>query len=334
MAKQVIDIGAKANDNTGTPIRDAFDMVNDNFTEVYADNFVTNARMADDSVKAAELSTTNAAGSGIDNYILSYDHSSGGFTWVVQSTPDGGLIVSNPANNRVITSTGGSTGDAEANLTFDGTNLVAGGNGSSGGVTVSDGSIQMRTGTGNVAEIRMYCESSNAHYQTIKAQPHSAASSAVLTLPSATGTLVGTGDSNSVSHAMIADNAVDHDELANRYTAVVSKSEQSGTGGSAVDISWDDGSVFKFANSLTGAIELKFDGYKAGQIISIYNLTGTQTITLNSTASGTEVFNKVGGVDYAGGSVNLLQVECVDDSASTPTFNYSVAAYVSDATPS
>ena len=132
---------------------------------------------------------------------------------------------------------------------------------------------------------------------------------------------------------MISNDAVDHDELANRYTAVVSKSEQSGTGGSAVDISWDDGSVFKFASSLNGAIELKFDGYKAGQVISIYNLTGTQTITLNSTASGTEVFNKVGGVDYAGGSVNLLQVECVDDSASTPVFNYSVAAYVSAASP-
>lgn len=203
MAKQTINIGTVANDGNGDTVRDAFDKVNDNFTEVYANDFVTNARMADDSVKAAELSTTNAASSGIDNYILSYDHASGGFTWVVQSTPDGGLIVSNPANNRIITSTGGSTGDAEANLTFDGTDLIAGGNGTSGGVTVSDGSIQMRTGTGSVAEIRMYCESSNAHFQTIKAQPHSAASSAVLTLPSATGTLVGTGDVDTITYTML-----------------------------------------------------------------------------------------------------------------------------------
>ncbi|MER8615958.1 hypothetical protein NKG99_03755 [Mesorhizobium sp. M1409] len=37
MAKQVINIGAIANDGTGTPLRDAYDMINDNFTEVYSD---------------------------------------------------------------------------------------------------------------------------------------------------------------------------------------------------------------------------------------------------------------------------------------------------------
>ena len=35
MAKQTINIGTTANDGTGTPIRDSFDIVNDNFTEVY-----------------------------------------------------------------------------------------------------------------------------------------------------------------------------------------------------------------------------------------------------------------------------------------------------------
>ena len=38
MAKQVIDIGTTANDGTGDPIRDAFDKVNDNFTELYTDD--------------------------------------------------------------------------------------------------------------------------------------------------------------------------------------------------------------------------------------------------------------------------------------------------------
>ena len=37
MAKQTIDIGTTANDGTGTLLRDAFDMVNDNFTELYND---------------------------------------------------------------------------------------------------------------------------------------------------------------------------------------------------------------------------------------------------------------------------------------------------------
>ena len=77
------------------------------------------------------------------------------------------------------------------------------GDGSTGGVSVSDGLIDIRTGTGNVAKVKFYCESSNAHAQTLQAAPHSAASSAVITLPTATGTLVGTGDSGTLPLAAI-----------------------------------------------------------------------------------------------------------------------------------
>jgi len=77
------------------------------------------------------------------------------------------------------------------------------GNGSSGGVSVSDGLVEVRTGTGNVAKVKFYCESSNAHAQTLQAQPHSAASSAVLTLPAATGTLIGSGDTGTLPVAAL-----------------------------------------------------------------------------------------------------------------------------------
>ena len=72
------------------------------------------------------------------------------------------------------------------------------GDGSSGGVAVTDGLVEIKTGTGSVAKVKFYCESSNAHAQTLQAAPHSAASSAVLTLPTATGTLIGTGDSGTL----------------------------------------------------------------------------------------------------------------------------------------
>jgi hypothetical protein len=82
------------------------------------------------------------------------------------------------------------------------------GNGSSGGVAISDGLVDIFTGTGSVSKVKFYCESSNAHAQTLQAQPHSASSSAVLTLPVATGTLIGTGDSGTVSNTMLANNTV------------------------------------------------------------------------------------------------------------------------------
>lgn len=76
---------------------------------------------------------------------------------------------------------------------FLGKNTTIDGNGSSGGITISDGLIDMRTGTGSVSKIKFYCESGNAHFQTLQAAPHSASASNVLVLPS-TGTTLSTRD--------------------------------------------------------------------------------------------------------------------------------------------
>ena len=80
------------------------------------------------------------------------------------------------------------TNSAEKIVT--GKSLVVDGNGSSGGVTISDGTIDLRTGTGSVAKIKFYCESANAHFQTLAAAPHSAGASNTLVLPSAGSNLI------------------------------------------------------------------------------------------------------------------------------------------------
>ena len=53
------------------------------------------------------------------------------------------------------------------NLTTTGTGIIDG-NGSTGGITLADGQIDIRTGTGNVSKVKFYCESGNAHAQTLK----------------------------------------------------------------------------------------------------------------------------------------------------------------------
>tara|TARA_R100000654_G_scaffold4293_7_gene12760 strand:+ start:7316 stop:8278 length:963 start_codon:yes stop_codon:yes gene_type:complete len=320
MAQQTIGVGSVANDGTGDFIRDAFVKVNSNFTEIYADNFVTNARMADASVKAVELATTNTATSSEDNFVLSYDHASGGFTWISQTTPDGGLIVANESNNRVITSSSAGNGNAEANLTFDGTSLIAGGDGSSGGVTVTDGQIDIRTGTGNVAKMKFYCESSNAHAQTLQAQPHSAGSSAVLTLPSATGTLIATGDSDTVTHSM----------LENRYTA---KIDHSGTGNLSIEC--DDASVFLITGNVATAT-YTFNDMKQNQVVDLI-LSGTLSsaaITFaGGTGLGTTTFNKIGSTDFDTSKTNHITLVCVKESNGASIVNYTVNSFAADTTP-
>ena len=78
------------------------------------------------------------------------------------------------------------------------------GNGSSGGVTISDGLVDIRTGTGSVSQVKFYCESSNAHAQTIQPQPHSAGVTNTLTLPAGSSQeLVGTTATQTLTNKSI-----------------------------------------------------------------------------------------------------------------------------------
>ena len=64
MAKQTINIGTTANDGTGDPLRTAFNKANQNYDEIYADDFVVTARIADDAIEYSKLGaefTTSAA---------------------------------------------------------------------------------------------------------------------------------------------------------------------------------------------------------------------------------------------------------------------------------
>ena len=131
----------------------------------------------------------------VDNLISS----AGGLTSVAaDTTPQLGGNLDVNGNDIVSVSNG------NINLLPNGSGkVIVDGNGSSGGVSISDGVIDIRTGTGNVTKVLFYCESSNAHAQTLQAQPHSASSSATLVLPVASGTLIGTGDTGTLPLAAI-----------------------------------------------------------------------------------------------------------------------------------
>ena len=131
----------------------------------------------------------------VDNLISS----AGGLTSVAaDSTPQLGADLDVNGNDIVSVSNG------NINLLPNGSGkVILDGNGSSGGVSITDGVIDIRTGTGNVAKILFYCESSNAHAQTLQAAPHSESSSATIVLPTASGTLIGTGDTGTLPLATI-----------------------------------------------------------------------------------------------------------------------------------
>ena len=78
------------------------------------------------------------------------------------------------------------------------------GNGSSGGVTISDGLVDIRTGTGTRSQVKFYCESSNLHAQTLQPQPHSAGVTNTLTLPAGSSQeIVGTTATQTLTNKSI-----------------------------------------------------------------------------------------------------------------------------------
>ena len=78
---------------------------------------------------------------------------------------------------------------------IDDSSLTIDGNGSTGGVTISDGLVGIKTGTGNVAAIDFYCEVNNAHRVKLKAPAHASFSgNPDVILPNASGTLALTSD--------------------------------------------------------------------------------------------------------------------------------------------
>jgi len=126
----------------------------------------------------------------------------------------------------------------------------------------------------------------------------------------------------------LLDDGVTNAKLENRYKEIVSITTLTGT----VAFNCELGSSFKLSGDLTGAYTINLSNYKKGQMITIFPLKGNQTLNLAGQGSSTNVFNKIGGVDYEdnGSSSNILQIECVDDSATNPIFFYSLGTFVSD----
>jgi len=301
MASQNLIVGIAANANDGDTLRAAFIKVKKMFAEVYGQNYSEQGDLSgtDFKIDASRMETTNTAASSRDGYVMTYDHSTGGFTFKEYFNGD-------------IT-------------------RVQGGSGLSG--DTQSGNATINIDLNDLTEAALDVANDDiAFVDTSDTNATRKESIADLVTAIAGSGLTATNGVLSSSGGGVSANSVDHDELAERYTAIVSKNDTSGTGASAIDIGWDDGTVFNFTATLTGAIELKFDAYKVGQVIDIYGLTGSQTITFTSTGTGTTTVNNVGAGEYDGSATNHIQIVCLAE-GNSPTFNYSTATYTSDNSP-
>tara|TARA_B100001540_G_C15745476_1_gene614269 strand:+ start:722 stop:1435 length:714 start_codon:yes stop_codon:yes gene_type:complete len=171
----------------------------------------------------------------------------------------------------IVTSSNGNillTPNGSGVVRIDGTN----------GIDMESGSIGIKN-SGAVSNIKLYCESSNAHYVQVQSPAHSDYSGNVtLTLPTVTGKIVGT-DANNVTQLPGG--------TAGKTTAVSSSS-----GTTTLNLQLGD----SFTTTLTENTTLAFSNPPSGTGLGCF------IVKVKQHASSAKTLAFPGTVDWAGGS--------------------------------
>ena len=203
---------------------------------------------------------------------------------------------------------------------FLGKDTVIDGNGSTGGITISDGLIDMRTGTGSVSKIKFYCESSNAHFQTLEAAPHSASASNTLVLPSAGSNLISDTATQTLTNKTLTSPDINTPDIDGGAIdgAVIGANTRAAASFTTVNAnstvtvqSLTDGTATLNGGGLTGLTNLSVDNINANaNTISTTNSNGDLILSPNGTGTVTV---PSGYKDRSGfGTTSLVTKEYVD----------------------
>jgi hypothetical protein len=319
MAKQVIGVGAAPNDGNGDNLRNAFIKVNDNFTELYDDD-------------AGDVSSI-IAGTGV-----SVDQGTGNVT-VTNSAPDqtvaltGGTGISTSGTYPSFTITNDSPNATHTGDVTGATALTIA-NDAVNGDKIADDSIDSEHYVdGSIDTAHIADDAVTADKLANSINTEIAANTAKTSNATHTGDVTGatalTIASQAVTTAKIADNNITYPKLSGTFTSKTVIFDLFGT----VTFDCDASSLFQLSGDLMGTFTIELDGYTVGQVITIFPIKGSETVNLSAQGAGTNVFHKIGG-DYNddGSTSNVLQIECVDASAVSPVFFYSIAEFTEDST--
>ena len=186
MAYQKLGLGSSANDGTGDDLRTGGDKINENFEDLFAKiNGVANSAINDGTALTTDVVTLNTATQTLTNKTLTSPTITTGIVATSLDMNGGELILDADADTSI-------TADTDDTIHFK----IAGND----RITMSTGLIDLKN-DGAQSAIRMYCESSNAHYAALTAPAHADfAGNITITMPSTTDTLVGRATTDTLTN--------------------------------------------------------------------------------------------------------------------------------------
>jgi len=260
-----------------------------------------------------------------DDVFLAVDTSGGGLKKIARSAVVSGLAASGAISNVA----DDSTPQLGGNLDMNGNDIVSTSNADIELAPNGTGHVTVKGNT-NPGTIQFNCEN-NSHGVQLKSPAHSESSSAVLTLPTATGNLVGTGDSGTVSNGMLAGSIADS-KLSTISTAdkVAGGAIQidSGTDGTSITVAdsdkllVDDGGTTKYIN----ASQIK--SYAASATAADDISTGDAAVTLATSSGNITIDAQAGDSDIifkgTDGSSDTTFLTLDGSDAGTAIFNHDI----------
>ena len=198
---------------------------------------------------------------------------------------------------------GGGSGGGLSDLVDD-TTPQLGGDLDMNSKSISSGILGVKN-TGSQSELRLYCESNNAHYASVKAPAHGDFSDNVtLTLPASAGnqSIVGTTETQTLTNKTIDvdNNTISNIEVDNFKSGVLDTDLSSVSGNDNTLASAKAIKAYVDANSgggggggISNVVEDTTPQLGGNLDMQSNNITGTGTITANSVASSANGMRKI-----------------------------------------